>query len=133
MEAFSGFFLLLKTFGGLTLAPVTLLNLAESSVSNSPDSPANDRDAAWESDYQDDSADGPRVSLEIEVLRPVFKVLGHCLMAPLSTPNSQIHGSGRCKSFVCEVFSVSASKSNAGFQKSHATERGCFTESVSID
>jgi hypothetical protein len=86
MEAFSGFFLLLKTFGGLTLAPVTLLNLAESSVSNSPDSPANDRDAAWESDYQDDSADGPRVSLEIEVLRPVFKVLGHCLMAPLSTP-----------------------------------------------
>ncbi|KAG0568228.1 hypothetical protein KC19_6G004300 [Ceratodon purpureus] len=60
-------------------------DVTESSVSNSPESRANDRDAAWESDYQDDSADGPRVSLEIEVLRPVFKVLGHCLMAHLST------------------------------------------------
>jgi hypothetical protein len=57
MEALCGFFLLLKTFGGLTLAPITLLNRAESSLSNSPDSPTNDRDAVWESDYQDDSAD----------------------------------------------------------------------------
>lgn len=27
------------------------------------------------------------MALEMEVLRPVFKVLGHCLMAPLSTPS----------------------------------------------
>jgi len=59
---------------------------AETSGTSSTDSGENDRDAAWESDYQDDSADGPRVSLEMEVLRPVFKVLGHCLMAPLSSP-----------------------------------------------
>lgn len=55
-------------------------------MSNSLESREDDRDAAWEFDYQDDSADGPRVALEIEVLRPVFKVLGHCLMAPSSTP-----------------------------------------------
>jgi len=61
------------------------LNCAEPSLSNSLESRENDRDAAWESDYEDDSADGPRVPLEIEVLRPVFKVLGHCLMAPSST------------------------------------------------
>lgn len=61
-------------------------NCAEPSLSNVLDSRENDRDAVWEFDYQDDSTDGPRVSLEIEVLRPIFKVLGHCLMAPASTP-----------------------------------------------
>ena len=45
-----------------------------------------DHDAAWDFDYQDESADGPFVPLDIEVLRPVFKVLGHCLMAPSTTP-----------------------------------------------
>lgn len=59
---------------------------AESPGSSSSDVGENDRDAAWESDYQDDTAvEGPRVTLETEVLRPVFKVLGHCLMAPVST------------------------------------------------
>lgn len=61
-------------------------DVAEPSLSNVLDSRENDRDAVWEFDYQDDSTDGPRVSLEIEVLRPIFKVLGHCLMAPASTP-----------------------------------------------
>jgi hypothetical protein len=57
-------------------------NYAGPSLSNSLHS----RDAAWELDYEDESADGPRVSLEIEILRPVFKALGHCIMAPSTTP-----------------------------------------------
>ncbi|XP_024393746.1 uncharacterized protein [Physcomitrium patens] len=55
-------------------------------VSDPPGNDANDRDAAWEADYQDNPTDGPRMSLELELLRPVFKILGHCLMAPLSSP-----------------------------------------------
>ncbi|KAG0627005.1 hypothetical protein M758_2G167200 [Ceratodon purpureus] len=61
-------------------------DIDELSLSNFLQPRENDRDAVWEFDYQDESTDGSRVSLDIDILRPIFKALGHCLMAPSTTP-----------------------------------------------
>lgn len=66
-----------------------LPDCAPVSVSTSPDSRDKFHEAG-EFNYQDDPSDGPRVPLELDVLRPIFKVLGHCLMGPSSTPTLKV-------------------------------------------
>jgi hypothetical protein len=52
-----------------------------------PDSPtAANYHEVGEFQYPGDQLDAPRVTLDQDILRPIFKVLGHCLMGPTSPP-----------------------------------------------
>ncbi|KAH9555018.1 hypothetical protein CY35_08G093300 [Sphagnum magellanicum] len=56
-------------------------------VVSTPDSPtAANYHEVGEFHYPDDQLDAPRVTLDQDILRPIFKVLGHCLMGPTSSP-----------------------------------------------
>jgi hypothetical protein len=56
-------------------------------VVSTPDSPtAANYHEVGEFHYPGDQLDAPRVTLDQDILRPIFKVLGHCLMGPTSSP-----------------------------------------------
>ncbi|CAK9234522.1 unnamed protein product [Sphagnum troendelagicum] len=56
-------------------------------VVSTPDSPtAANYHEVGEFQYPGDQLDAPRVTLDQDILRPIFKVLGHCLMGPTSPP-----------------------------------------------
>ncbi|CAK9881607.1 unnamed protein product [Sphagnum jensenii] len=74
----------------LTILPSQSISTSQSEagvVVSTPDSPtAANYHEVGEFQYPGDQLDAPRVTLDQDILRPIFKVLGHCLMGPTSPP-----------------------------------------------